>query len=117
MALDDYPLYVHWYQTLDGMLDAIDRFPKHTRFTLGQRLVQAGLDVMEGIVSAIYDLHPQPRTALDQVNLRLEWLRVLFRIAHGRQYLSTDQYATISEQIDIAGRMAGAWRKRGHHQA
>ena len=109
MAREDYPLYVHWYQTLDTLLDRAESFPRNARFSLGSRVCDAGLDVMEGIVRAIYT--PDRRALLAEVNMKLEWLRVLFRIAHRRRYLSTAQYEAMARDIDTTGRMIGAWAK------
>lgn len=110
MTKDDYPLFVHWYKTLDWILSAAENFPKSARFSLASRITGSALDTIELIIDAIYTrdrLH-----ILDQVNLHLEKQRVLFRIAHDRRYISTRQYEHIARAIDDAGRMAGGWRKQ-----
>lgn len=109
MAREDYPLYVHWYQTLNRILDHAESFPRNARFSLGSRVADAGMDVLEGIVRAIYTRDRE--AILAEVNLKLEWLRVLFRIAHDRRYLSTRQYEHMARALDQAGRMVGGWRK------
>ena len=110
MAREDYPLYVHWSGTLDNILQRVESFPRNARFTLADRIVHAGLDVMERIVRAIYT---SDRAALlAEINIELEWLRVLFGIAHRRRYLSTKQYEAMARDIDTAGRMVGGWIKR-----
>jgi len=63
MAREDYPLYVHWYETLDTILNRAEAFPRNARFSLGGRVADAGLDVMEGIVRAIYTQHRPPLLA------------------------------------------------------
>lgn len=109
MAREDYPLYVHWYQTLCWLLETCDRFPKQSRWVLGNRVANHGLDAMEAIVEAIYTKARLP--LLRQINRHIELLRVLLRIAHHRHYLSSKQFAYISEQLDTAGRMTGAWAR------
>jgi len=106
---DRYPLFVHWYKTLDWILSAVERFPKSVRFSLASRTADAALDAMEGVVEAIYSKNRG--YLLDRFNLRLEKLRVFFRIAHDRRFISTRQYEHIAESIDQAGRMAGGWKK------
>jgi len=104
---EDYPLFVHYYRTLQWIMDTVERFPRSARFTLGDRLIDSGLNVVEHIVEAIYT---RERVApLDRANRELERQRVLFRIAHDRRYLSTAQYAHIAEALDEAGRMTGGW--------
>ena len=87
---EDYPLFMHWYRTLDWILATVERFPRNARFSVASRLADAALDTMELIVEAIYTrdrLH-----ILDRLNLCLEKQRVLFRIAHDRKYISPRQY-------------------------
>ena len=106
---EDYPLFVHWYKTLSWILTTVERFPKQARFTIGQRLIDSSLDIVEHIIEAIYT--KKRAHILDSINLSLEKQRVLFRIAHDRRYLSTQQYEYIVKALDEAGRMTGGWRK------
>ncbi len=64
---DQYPLFTHWYKTLDWILSAVERFPKNARFSLASRLADTALDTMELIVEAIYTKHRRPM--LDKINL------------------------------------------------
>ena len=111
---EDYPLFVHWYRTLDWILSAVEKFPRNARFSLASRIADAALDSMELIVEAIYTknrLH-----ILDRINLYMEKQRVLFRIASDRKYISTRQYEYIAKAIDEAGRMVGGWRRQGNEK-
>ncbi|MBN1426021.1 diversity-generating retroelement protein Avd [Candidatus Fermentibacteria bacterium] len=106
---DDYPLFVHWYKQLDWILDTVERFPRSSRFTLGSRVADLALGVLECIVEAIYT---KDRAAiLRRINLDLEKLRILFRIAADRKYISLRQLEFISQGLDEAGRMTGGWSK------
>jgi hypothetical protein len=100
---------VHWYRTLDWILSAIERFPRNARFSLASRIGDTALDVMEDIVRAIYSR--DRAEILDRLNLQLELLRVLFRIAHDRRYLSSAQWEYIARELNAAGRMVGGWKK------
>lgn len=110
---DDYPLFVHWYKTLDWILGSVEKFPKNVRFSLASRIADAALDAMEGVVESVYSKNRG--FLLGKVNLHFEKLRVFFRIAHDRRYISGRQYEFIAQSIDEAGRMAGGWKK--HAQA
>lgn len=112
---EDYPLFTHWYRTLDWILSAAERFPKNARFSLASRLADSALDTMELILEAIYTkdrLH-----ILDRINLYIEKQRVLLRISHNRRYISTRQYEHVSRAIEETGRMVGGWRKQCHEKA
>ena len=107
---DNYPLFVHWYGALDWILTTVERFPRNARFTLGERLVQSGLTIVELIVEAIYRKQRAP--LLHRINLELEKQRVLMRIAHDRRYISHRQYEFAAQALDKAGRMTGGWLKQ-----
>lgn len=106
---EDYPLFVEWSKTLDWILDVAEKYPKSVRFTLSGRIANLGLDVLEGIIEAIYSRNRVEK--LKSINLCIEKLRVLFRISHQRRYISTKQYEYISQRLDESGRMVGGWRK------
>lgn len=107
---EDYPLFVHWYRTLDWILSSVEKFPKNARFSLASRIADYGLDTMELIIEAIYTkerLH-----ILDRINIYMEKQRVLFRISRDRRYISVRQHEYVAKAIDEAGRMVGGWRKQ-----
>ena len=106
---DQYPIFVHWYKTLDWLLDKCDKMPKHSRFTLSGRIANMGLDIQEKIIEAIYTKNRSP--ILQAINLLLEKLRIFFRISFERRYISSRQYAFISEELNTTGRMLGGWMK------
>jgi hypothetical protein len=107
MASNDYPLYVHWYKTLNWILDCVERMPKTVRFSLASRISDSSLDIIELIIEAIYQ--KQKEIPLKAINLKLEKLRVLFRISFERNYLSGKQYEYISRALNEAGKMVGGW--------
>jgi len=102
-------LLEHWYKTTDWVLDKCDRLPKHTRFTLAGRIANLALETLELITEAAYS--KEKKALLTQVNLRLEKLRLLFRLCHDHQYISTAQYEFVQAEINTAGRMCGGWLK------
>lgn len=111
---EQYPLFSHWYATLDWILNAVEKFPRNARFSIASRIADAALDAMETIVEAIYTKNRAP--LLDRLNLTIEKQRVMFRIAHDRRYISTKQYEHIAAALNEAGRMTGGWRKASHEK-
>ena len=104
-----YPLFEHWYKALDWILSSVEKFPRNARFSLASRIAELALEAMELIIEAIYSKNRA--IVLDKLNLNFEKLRVLFRIAHDRKYISVRQYEYISRIINEAGKMTGGWRK------
>jgi len=106
---EDFPVFVKWVDATDWILDCVERFPKSVRFTLSGRIGNLALDVLEGIVEAIYS--KKRADILGRINLYIEKLRVLFRISFKRGYLSKRQFEYVSELLDSTGKMAGGWKK------
>lgn len=106
---DQYPIFVHWYKTLDWILDKCEKMPKSVRFSISSRIATISLDIQEKVIEAIYTAKRNP--ILNQINLLLEKLRIFFRISFERRYISPNQYSYISEQIETTGRMCGGWMK------
>lgn len=103
------PLFEHWNRVLDWLLDRLEHFPKHVRFTISQRMANLALDVLEGIIEATYS--KERAAILRQLNLNLEKLRILTRLCHRRHYLSDAQFEFAARGLLEAGRMAGGWLK------
>jgi len=110
MTTHDYPLFVHWQQTLHWIMDSAERFPQKARFTLANRIVELALDVLENIIEAIYS--GTRKVFLQRINLQLEKLRILFRLSCERHYISLKQLEYISRQLNEAGKMTGGWLKQ-----
>lgn len=106
---ENYPVFVKWITVLDWILDRCEKLPKNTRYSLTNRIANYALDIMEGIIEAIYS--KEKGHGLNTINLHIEKLRVLFRICHLRKYISNTQYEFISKELDEAGKMIGGWKK------
>ena len=108
---DDFPLFVKWSDSTDWILNTVEKFPKSVRFTISGRIANITLDVMEGIIEAIYT--KERRHILEKINLYIEKLSVMFRICYKRRYLSQKQYEYVSELLNESGKMIGGWKKTG----
>lgn len=104
-----YPLFEHWYKTMNWLLDRCDRMPKHLRFTVSGRMVSMTTDIAELLLEAIYSKEKTPK--LLAVNLLLEKLRLYCRLCKDRKYFTLAQYEYISREINEAGKMCGGWLK------
>ena len=107
---ESYPLYVKWRSVVAYMLDLCSKYPKTVRFNLCDRITNTSLDVMAGIVEAIYSSYKV--SILKSTNLALEQLRVLMQISHDCHYISFKQYEYIGREINDTGKMIGGWLKQ-----
>ena len=99
------------YQFVLWLVPTVEKFPRNQRFLLGDRIQTTVLDVTEGIVEATYSAQSAP--ILRQVNLALEKLRLLFRLAKDLRYLDLRRYEFAARSIDEIGRLIGGWIKVG----
>ncbi|HLC14941.1 MAG TPA: hypothetical protein VJL89_01780 [Thermodesulfovibrionia bacterium] len=44
---EDYPLFVHWYKTLDWVLSTMEHYPKNARFSIASHISDMTLKIME----------------------------------------------------------------------
>jgi hypothetical protein len=93
------------------LLDRTAKWPKSARFTLTQRVENHALDVVEELVVARYQ--PAGRRArLEGVNLKLERMRHLLRLAHGSGACNRTVFEASMRALDQAGRMIHGWRTK-----
>jgi hypothetical protein len=98
-----------WEETAGWLVEHTAKWPKSARFALVQKVDNHALDVLEMLVVARYE--PRQRGAiLREVNLRLERLRFLLRIARERGVMPPGGFETAMRGIDELGRMVHGWR-------
>jgi hypothetical protein len=89
------------------LLPQVAKFPRAHRFTLGERMESAVLDVLEQLVEAQYTA--RKLELLRQVNRRLERLRFLVRLAKDLQVLGQRRYEHACERLHDVGSLVGGW--------
>jgi len=106
------PLYTHLAELVGWTLHRTASIPKSHRFTFGQRLDNLTLDALMLCVRAIYNPRAAKPPLLEELNLLLEQLRVLWRLVHEQRWISQQQLLHVIGRIDEAGRMTGGWLKQ-----
>ena len=97
------------------LIPKIGKFPRDLRFTVGEKIERQGLAVLEGLIRARYARQRTPM--LDAVNVDLEVLRFLLRIAHDLRALPTKSYGEACGRLLDIGKQVGGWRKSGADRA
>jgi hypothetical protein len=75
------------HELLAWLVPQLDTFPRNRRFTLGERIETAVLEVLELLVEAAYSRDKD--APLKRANLRLETARHLWRLGHELKLVST----------------------------
>jgi hypothetical protein len=97
------------YQFVLWLVPTVEKFPRAQKFLLGDRIQSAAFDVLVGLVEATYSRNRTP--VLRRVNLKLETLRLLFRLATDLRLLDLRRYEHAARAIDEIGRLVGGWLK------
>ena len=99
-----------WEEFCAWLLAHTGRWPKSARFTFAQRVENHALDIAELLVLARYD-RTRRRDALQTINLKLERLRHLFRLAKSIGVMPNQGFESAMRGVDEAGRMVHGWRE------
>jgi 23S rRNA-intervening sequence protein len=97
------------YQFLAWLMPTVEKFPRSHKFTIGDRIEVAALDVLEALIEATYTRDRLPH--LRQANLGIEKLRFLLRLAADLRLLDRRRYEHAARALDETGRLIGGWAK------
>lgn len=103
------PVVEKHYQLILWMLPKIANFPKDQRFLLADRIERILLDILEMLIEAVYSKNK--REILIKVNLKLDVLRFMMRIAKDMRYVNVKAYDFFCQSALEIGRMVGGWLK------
>ena len=89
----------------------IFKFPKHERYTLGEKIEITILDSMELFVFANQVSKYEKEKVLAQANSKIELLKILFRISLNCKILESKEYLEIEGKLQEIGKMTQGWIK------
>jgi hypothetical protein len=92
-------------------------FPKCKRYTLGQRIDQVTLEIIELIITAGYISREQKLPILQKASIKLEIIKILIRLSFDTKCLDNKKYQNTSFQIMEIGKMLGGWIKSTREKA
>lgn len=95
------PALEKMYQFLLWLIPTVAKMPRSQKFTLGDRIQNTALDVLKNLIDATYSKPAEPY--LRQVNLRLEKLRFLFRMAADLRFIDLRRYEHAARFINDVG--------------
>ena len=103
-------IYLDARALLDEILDIMPNFPRAYKFSVGAKMQELGIDLIEDIAAAYMDktnrLHH-----LTVFQTKFETLKTLMRIAGERQWIKgTGRHAHIIELMDAIGKQSTAWK-------
>ena len=96
------------------IIPKVEKFPKSYKFTIGQSLVTASIELLMNLVDATYQVRNAGSLggAVREVNR----IRYLMRLAKDLRMINLDGHEFAAKALDEVGRMAGGWLKSTSHK-
>lgn len=105
------PLIKKLYELYKYAHKSISVFPKHERYSLGEKIET---NILEAIELSVFG-NAQPKnfkeTYLLKANAKVEILKILFRLSLDQKFINETQYIKTEEYLQEAGKMLGGWIK------
>ena len=95
------------YDLLKWAIPVLKKYPKDQRYLLGDRIETGIIDILELLIRANYTRDKLKE--LREANLKIEYLRFLWRLSVDMKYVSTRQYEFVSRQLNDTGKLVGGW--------
>jgi len=109
---EDLKVFTKFYDFTLWLHQKVVKFPKNSRFTLGQRVENIAFEILELVVVANSTFDKKQRLELQKkVGVRLEVLRILMRIAKDLEFINVRSYKFGCEKLLEVGKILGGWMK------
>ena len=106
---DHLTIFQKSYDLLLRMYHEVHTFPKEYKYTIGEKLQLATLELLDWIIIANSERDKKPY--LKHVTQQLDRLRIYVRLCYSLHIIGIKKYEVLSKYIDEVGRMAGGWLK------
>ena len=91
------------------LVPAVEQFPRRQKFLLGDRIQSTAIASLESLTEATFTRRRE--RLLDRVNLDIDRLRLLLRLAKDLHCLDRRRYEYAARRLDEVGRLVGGWRR------
>jgi hypothetical protein len=109
MDENELPVILKAYNLVLEITRRTRKFPRDTKFILGDRILNTTYDMFEALLAAKYSR--DKREWLHKANLLIERMRFQVRICYDEKLVSQSQYAFLSRLLHETGSMTGGWLK------
>jgi len=105
---EDLKVFTKFYDFTLWLHQKVVKFPKNSRFTLGQRVENIAFEILELVVVANSTFDKKQRLELQKkVGIRLKVLRILMRIAKDLEFINVRSYKFGCEKLLEVGKILG----------
>lgn len=99
-----YRFYLEIYKHLGN-------FPKRSRYTLGEKIENCLLDLVETVSLANIQIKNLREPVLHRASAKCELLKILLRLGYDLSLFGDRQYIAMESRVMEIGRMIGGWIK------
>ena len=107
----DIPIFKKIYELYKEFYGLRNSIAGQDRYTIWQRCENIILDILENVLWASQMSKLEKLPILEKTSLKLNFLRVFFRLCKEIKVLDTKKYILFEEDINEIGRMLGGWIK------
>lgn len=107
----DIPIFKKSYELYAMLYGYRSNVPRQDRYAIWQRSEDVTLDIIEGILLASQTRQSEKTPILERVSVKLNLLRVFFRLMKETKTVDARKYVALQAIIDEIGRMLGGWIK------
>ena len=97
------------YDFLKWAIPQIGKFPRNQRYTLGSKIEEKLLRLLELLIEAQYS--KEKTVILKKANLEIEQLRYLFRLSNELRLMNLKAYELSARYLIEIGAQVGGWLK------
>ena len=108
---DDIPIFQKSYEFYKTLYQYLVDFPKKDRYTIGQRLENISLDLLELTVFATNLQKSEKLPVLQKASTKLDLLKILIRLTKDLKILDNKKYLILEGYLQEIGKMLGGWIK------
>lgn len=107
-------IYLDARKLLDIILDIVPNFPRAYKFTIGAKLQEIGVNLMQEIAVAYINKDKAETVKhLTEFQAEFETMKTLMRIAGEREWIKgRGKFANIIELMDEIGKQSSAWKNK-----
>lgn len=112
LSTTNLPILQKILDTYKAWYIALPHTPRLTRHTLGEKISQYFIDLIELIFTAAFASRDQKSTLIQKASIKLDTLKFFLQIALDLKAIDSKQFASISSPLVEAGKMLGGWYKQ-----
>jgi hypothetical protein len=99
------------YELYKTVYQAIQKFPKKDKFTIGIKIENILLEIIELTLLAYTKEGASKLLIINKIDIKMRMLKLFVRISSDVKSMATDKYIEIEERILEIGKIIGGWIK------